>query len=117
MGTMDVIKLSGGRPANFLDVGGSSDPKKVFHALEIILRNKNIKGILINIFGGITRCDDIARGILDAKKGLDMKVPFVVRLIGTNEKEAKELLAKNGIQPFTTMREAVEKVVKISKDN
>jgi succinyl-CoA synthetase beta subunit len=109
--------LSGGRPANFLDVGGSSDPHKVYHALEIILRNKSIKGILINIFGGITRCDDIAKGILEATQGLDMKVPFIVRLIGTNEKEAKQLLAKHDIQTFATMREAVEKVVKLSKDN
>jgi len=96
-------------------VGGSSDPHKVYHALEIILRNKNVKGILINIFGGITRCDDIAKGILEATQGLDIKVPFVVRLIGTNEKEAKELLAKHDIQTYSTMREAVDKIVAIAK--
>jgi len=115
MGTMDVIKLSGGRPANFLDVGGSSDPNKVFHALEIILRNKNIKVILINIFGGITRCDDIAKGILDAKDKLDMPVPIIIRLTGTNENEAKDLLAQNNMETCSTMREAVGKVVALAK--
>ncbi len=114
MGTMDAIKLSGGQPANFLDVGGSSNPQKVLIALKIILRN-NVKAILINIFGGITRCDDIATGILEALKQLDISVPLVVRLTGTNEKEAKELLAQNNINTFSTMREAVEKVVELSK--
>jgi len=115
MGTMDVIKLSGGQPANFLDVGGSSNPQKVLKALEIILRNKKVKAILINIFGGITRCDDIANGILEAKKQLDMPVPLVVRLTGTNEKEAKELLAQNDITTYSTMRDAVDKVVLLAK--
>jgi len=114
MGTMDAIKLSGGQPANFLDVGGSSNPQKVLTALKIILRN-NVKAILINIFGGITRCDDIAAGILEALKQLDISVPLVVRLTGTNEKEAKELLAQNNINTFSTMREAVEKVVELSR--
>jgi len=115
MGTMDIIKLSGGEPANFLDVGGSSSPEKVPRALEIILRNKNVKVVLINIFGGITRCDDIAKGILEAKKQLDVPVPLVVRLTGTNEKEAKELLAEHNISTFSTMREAVDKAVELAK--
>jgi len=115
MGTMDVIKLSGGQPANFLDVGGSSNPQKVLSALKIVLRNKNVKAILINIFGGITRCDDIAKGILEAKDQLDIPVPLVVRLTGTNEKEAKELLAKHNIDTFSIMREAVDEVVALSK--
>ena len=115
MATMDVIKLLGGDPANFLDVGGSSNPKKVLSALKIILRNKKVKSILINIFGGITRCDDIARGILQAREELVMPVPLVVRLTGTNEKEAKELLAQNNINTFSTMREAVCRVVELSK--
>lgn len=115
MGTMDIIKLSGGAPANFLDVGGSSNPQKVLTALKIILRNKNVKAVLINIFGGITRCDDIANGILEAKKQLDIPVPLVVRLTGTNENQAKELLAKNNITTFSTMREAVDKVVALTK--
>lgn len=115
MGTMDIIKLSGGRPANFLDVGGSSNPQKVLAAIRIILRNKNIKAILINIFGGITRCDDIAKGILEARDQLDIPVPLVVRLTGTNEKEGKELLAKHNVNTFSTMREAVDQVVELAK--
>ncbi len=115
MGTMDIVKLRGGQPANFLDVGGSSNPKKVLNAIRIILRNKDIKAILINIFGGITRCDDIANGILEAKGQLDSPVPLVVRLTGTNEEEAKAILASNNINTFSTMREAVDKVVELSK--
>jgi succinyl-CoA synthetase beta subunit len=115
MATMDIIKLSGGQPANFLDVGGSSNPEKVLSALKIILRNKQVKAILINIFGGITRCDDIAKGILAAREQINIPVPLVVRLTGTNEKEAKELLAKNEINTYSTMREAVNKVVELSK--
>jgi succinyl-CoA synthetase beta subunit len=115
MGTMDVIKLSGGRPANFLDVGGSSNPQKVSSALKIILKNKDVKAILINIFGGITRCDDIANGILEAMDQLDIPVPLVIRLTGTNEKEAKAILSNRDINTFSTMREAVVKVVELSK--
>jgi succinyl-CoA synthetase beta subunit len=115
MATMDIIKIQGGRPANFLDVGGSSNPEKVLNALRIILKNKEIKAILINIFGGITRCDDIANGILQARKEIELPVPLVVRLTGTNEKEAKEILAKAKINTYSTMREAVNKVVELSK--
>lgn len=115
MATMDVIKLLGGQPANFLDVGGSSNPQKVLNALKIILRNPGVKAILINIFGGITRCDDIANGILQARKELNIRVPMSVRLIGTNEKEAKEILAKENIVSHPTMRSAVEEVVKLAQ--
>lgn len=115
MATMDIVKLCGGQPANFLDVGGSSNPEKVLSALTIILRNKDVKAILINIFGGITRCDDIANGILEARKRMDLSVPLVVRLTGTNEKQAKEILAKAGINTFSTMREAVNRVVELAK--
>ncbi len=115
MATLDVIKLLGGDPANFLDVGGSSNPEKVLHALEIILGNPKVKAVLINIFGGITRCDDIANGIIAAQAKLNIKVPLVVRLTGTNEKEAKEILAKNNINTFSSMREAVVKVVALAK--
>ncbi len=115
MATMDIIKLTGGDPANFLDVGGSSNPKKVLNALRIILRNKKVKSILINIFGGITRCDDIALGILEAKKELGSPIPLVVRLTGTNEKEAKDILAKSGMNTFSTMREAVSKAVELAR--
>lgn len=111
MATMDIIKLSGGSPANFLDVGGSSTPEKVLHAFEIISHNRGVKAILINIFGGITRCDDIAKGILQAKKEMDLSVPLVIRLIGTNEKEGRALLKEAGIEAHEGLANAVQKVV------
>jgi len=115
MGTMDAVNLLGGKPANFLDVGGSSNPEKVLNALKLILRNKDIKVILINIFGGITRCDDIANGILTALKQINIPVPLVIRLTGTNEKEAKALLTQAGLTTYTSMRQAVTEAVKASK--
>jgi|CXWL01.1.fsa_nt_gi succinyl-CoA synthetase beta subunit len=115
MGTMDAIKLLGGKPANFLDVGGSSNPEKVLNALKLILKNKEIKVILINIFGGITRCDDIANGILTAKKQIELPVPLVVRLTGTNEELAKDILFKANITTYKSMREAVTKAVALAK--
>jgi len=111
MATMDLIKYFGGSPANFLDVGGSSNPEKVLHALRIISKNPRVKAILINIFGGITRCDDIARGILMAREKLSIPVPLTIRLIGTNEKEGRQLLEKAGINAFTDLTEAVQAVV------
>ena len=111
MATMDIIKLFGGSPANFLDVGGSSSPEKVLHAFEIISHNRGVKAILINIFGGITRCDDIAKGILQAKKEMDLSVPLVIRLIGTNEKEGRALLEEAGIEAHEDLVKAVQKVV------
>ncbi len=115
MATMDVIKLLGGEPANFLDVGGSSNPAKVLNALRIILKNRDVKAILINIFGGITRCDDIASGIIAAKKELNIPVPLVVRLTGTNEEIAKEMLARENIATHSTMRAAVQEAVGLVK--
>jgi succinyl-CoA synthetase beta subunit len=115
MGTMDAVNLLGGKPANFLDVGGSSNPTKVLNALAIILRNKDIKVILINIFGGITRCDDIANGILAALNQIKIPVPLVIRLTGTNEKEAKVLLTSAGLSTFTSMRQAVVEAVKATQ--
>ena len=114
MGTMDAVNLMGGKPANFLDVGGSSNPEKVLNALKIILRNKGIKAILINIFGGITRCDDIAKGILIALQQIKIPVPLVIRLTGTNEKEAKVMLTQAGLTTFSSMREAVVEAVKLA---
>ncbi len=111
MATMDLIKLFGGRPANFLDVGGSSSPQKVLTALSILTRNRNLEAILINIFGGITRCDDIARGILIAREQIDLQVPLVIRLIGTNEKEGRALLEQAGLEAATEMTEAVRRVI------
>ena len=111
MATMDLIKLFGGQPANFLDVGGSSSPQKVLTALQILTRNKNLKAILINIFGGITRCDDIAKGILIAREQIDLSVPLVIRLIGTNEKEGRALLEQAGLEVASEMTAAVKKVL------
>ena len=111
MATMDLIKYFGGSPANFLDVGGSSNPEKVLNALQIISRNPRVKAILINIFGGITRCDDIARGILMAKEKIRMTVPLTIRLIGTNEKEGRDLLEAAGINAYTDLTEAVQAAV------
>ncbi len=111
MATMDIIKLYGGDPANFLDVGGSSNPEKVVNALKIITGNPNVKAILINIFGGITRCDDIANGILEALKQIDIKLPMVIRLIGTNDEEGRRILKGAGLESYQALGEAVEKVV------
>jgi succinyl-CoA synthetase beta subunit len=116
MATMDLIKYFGGSPANFLDVGGSSNPEKVLNALRIILANPRVEAILINIFGGITRCDDIARGILMAKEKLSIGVPLVIRLIGTNEKEGRALLSAAGIAAFDDLTDAVKGVVAGAKE-
>ena len=111
MATMDLIKYFGANPANFLDVGGSSNPEKVLNALRIISKNPRVSAILINIFGGITRCDDIARGILMAREKLSIPVPLTIRLIGTNEKEGRQLLEAAGIDAYTDLTEAVQAVV------
>ena len=111
MATLDVVKLHGGHPANFLDVGGSSDPRKVVTALEIITSNPRVKAILFNIFGGITRCDDIAKGLLAALGQKPISLPIVVRLTGTNEAEARVLLKGTKLIGAETMDEAVRKAV------
>jgi succinyl-CoA synthetase beta subunit len=111
MATMDIIKLYGGDPANFLDVGGSSNPQKVVDALKIITGNPNVKAILINIFGGITRCDDIANGILEALDQIEIDLPMVIRLIGTNDDEGRKILQGAGLESYQSLGEAVEKVV------
>ena len=111
MATMDLIKRYGGEPANFLDVGGSSSPEKMVTAMRIILSDPNVKTILINIFGGITRCDDIANGLLQAQKQADIKVPLVARLTGTNAEKAREILKGSAVTPAETMGDAVKKAV------
>lgn len=112
MTTMDLIKLYGGEPANFLDVGGSSSPEKILTAMDIIMSSPGVKAILVNIFGGITRCDDVATGLVEALKKHPVKVPLVVRLTGTNEEEAKAILAKAGIEAGSDMDEAVKAAVR-----
>ena len=115
MATMDLIKLYGGNPANFLDVGGSSSPDKVLSALRIIMNNKKVKAVLINIFGGITRCDDIARGILMAMDQINIEIPMVIRLIGTNEQEGRKILTDAGFPVAEDLSTAVQKVVSPGK--
>ena len=117
MATMDIIKLYGKEPANFLDVGGGASKEKVSAAFKLILSDKNVKGILINIFGGIMRCDVIAQGVLDAAKETNLAVPLVVRLAGTNYKEGKEILDKSGltILSATDLNDAAKKIVEVIK--
>ncbi len=114
MATMDLVKYYGGEPANFLDIGGSSNPDKVVAALEIITSDSNVKAILFNIFGGITRCDDVARGIVEATKRIDIKPPIVIRLTGTNEELALEILEEAGFSAYTSMDAVVEKAVELA---
>ncbi|OLC07483.1 MAG: succinate--CoA ligase subunit beta [Gemmatimonadetes bacterium 13_1_40CM_70_11] len=111
MATMDLVQYYGGAPANFLDIGGSSNPQKVVDALQIITADHHVKAILFNIFGGITRCDDVANGIVQATSRFPLKVPMVVRLTGTNEREAVEILTKAGYSALTDMDEAVKQAV------
>ena len=119
MATMDIIKLAGGEPANFLDVGGTASAETVKNGFRIILSDENVKAVLINIFGGIVRCDRVANGVVQAVKELGLKVPVVVRLEGTNAREAQDILAKSGVDiiPATGMKDAAQKVVNASLGN
>ena len=114
MATMDIIKLYGKEPANFLDVGGGASKEKVSAALKIILSDKNVKGILINIFGGIMRCDVLAQGVVDAAKEIKINVPLVVRLAGTNFTEGKKILDNSGLKLISAenLGDAAKKIVK-----
>ena len=113
MATMDIIKLAGGEPANFLDVGGGANVESVKNGFNIILKDKNVKAVLINIFGGIVRCDRVANGVIEAVKSIGVNVPVVVRLEGTNAKEAAEILEKSGMDFIVakTLEDAAQKVV------
>jgi succinyl-CoA synthetase beta subunit len=115
MATMDLVKYYGGEPANFLDIGGSSNPEKVVNALKIITTDPQVKAILFNIFGGITRTDDVANGIVTATRMIDIQVPIVIRLTGTNEEIAVKILAENGFTAMTDMDEAVKKAVALAQ--
>ena len=119
MATMDIIKLAGGEPANFLDVGGSASAETVKNGFRIILSDENVKAVLINIFGGIVRCDRVANGVVQAVKELGLKVPVVVRLEGTNAREAQDILAKSGVDiiPAIGMKDAAQKVVNAALGN
>lgn len=116
MATMDMIKLYGGEPANFLDIGGSSNPQKVIDAMNLILSDKGVKVVMINIFGGITRCDDVAKGLIAALEQIRITVPIVIRLSGTNSKEGLEILKKANLPTVETMSEAAQKAISLSED-
>ena len=116
MATMDLVKYYGGEPANFLDIGGSSNPEKVISALKIITSDPNVKAILFNIFGGITRTDDVANGIVAATRQFKVKVPIVIRLTGTNETTAINILEAVGMRALSDMDQAVEQVVRLARE-
>jgi succinyl-CoA synthetase beta subunit len=118
MSTLDVVAQAGGKPANFLDAGGGSKAEAITSAVEVILNNPNVKAVLFNIFGGITRCDEVARGLIEAFGQIDVTVPFVVRLDGTNDKEGRQLLADAqlpNVHVESTMLGAAERVVELAK--
>ncbi len=115
MATLDTIQYYGGRPANFLDVGGGATSEKNALALKIVLSDPRVQTLFINIMGGITRCDEVAKGILEAKERIGVKTPMVIRLVGTNEEEGKRILTDAGIQVLESMEEAARRAVEISK--
>ncbi|MGA9388754.1 MAG: ADP-forming succinate--CoA ligase subunit beta [Candidatus Bathyarchaeia archaeon] len=115
MATLDTIQYYGGKPANFLDVGGGASSEKTALALKIVLSDTNVKALFINILGGITRCDDVARGILDARQKLGIAKPMAIRLVGTNEEEGKKILDAAGIHAFDSMEETAQRVVEMSR--
>jgi len=115
MATMDVIKHLGGTPANFLDIGGSSSPEKVIHAMELLVSDSNVKAVFINVFGGITRCDDVARGLVAALKEIQTDLPLVVRLTGTNEEEGIRILSEYGITALKNMTEGAREAIRLAR--
>ncbi|HNF87414.1 MAG TPA: succinate--CoA ligase subunit beta, partial [bacterium] len=119
MATMDIIKLAGANPANFLDVGGGANPQTVENGFKIILSDPHVKAIFINIFGGIVRCDRIANGVVQAAKNVNIRVPLIVRLKGTNAEEAKEILRKSGIPMLVAneLNDAADMILQAVKKN
>jgi malate-CoA ligase subunit beta len=117
MATLDMIKLAGGEPANFLDIGGGASPERVAKSFKAVLRDKNVKTLLLNVFAGINRCDWVAKGVVDAVKELDIKMPIIVRLAGTNVEEGRRILDESGLSLITaeTLAEAAEKAVAATK--
>ena len=116
MATMDVIKHLGGRPANFLDIGGSSSPEKVIHAMELLVEDENVRTIFINVFGGITRCDDVATGLVKALEEIDLDLPMVVRLTGTNEREGLRILSDAGIKAMSDMTQGAREAIRLAEE-
>ena len=115
MSTLDLVQRAGGRPANFCDIGGGAKAEVVENALTVILMNPRVKGVLMNVFGGITRGDEVAKGLVMARDHLKMKLPLVVRLSGTNEEEGRAILKQNGIEPGASAWEAAKKIVELTK--
>jgi len=115
MSTLDLVQRAGGLAANFCDIGGGAKAEVVENALAVILMNPRVKGVLINVFGGITRGDEVAKGVVTARDNLKMKLPLVVRLSGTNQEEGREILKRNGIEPGVNAWEAAQKIVELSK--
>ncbi len=116
MATMDVIKLHGGEPANFLDIGGGASSEKVSAALQIILADRKVRAVLLNIFGGITRCDEVASGILEALEHIELSVPIVTRLVGTNAEEGRQLLAEANMITANSLAEAAQKAIEVAHE-
>lgn len=114
MATMDMIKLFGGEPANFLDIGGSSNPEKVIDAMNILISDDNVKAVLVNIFGGITRCDDVANGLVSALKQMNINIPVVVRLTGTNAKEGLRILREHGLNTIDSLSQAAKNAIELA---
>lgn len=114
MATLDLVSYAGGRPACFLDIGGGARAERVRKAVELVLSDPRVRAVFVNVFGGITRCDEVARGLIDGAKGT--RVPLVVRLTGTNEEEGRRILARAGVRPVETMEEGAELVVSLSKE-
>jgi malate-CoA ligase subunit beta len=117
MATLDMIKLAGGEPANFLDIGGGASPERVTKSFKAVLRDKNVKAILVNVFAGINRCDWVAKGVVDAIKELEIKIPIVVRLAGTNVEEGRKIIDQSGLTMISadTLAEAAQKAVASAK--
>ena len=111
MATLDMVQLYGGKPANFCDLGGGASRDRVIEGIDTVLSNKRVKGVLVNVLGGITRCDDVAAGLVDYRNTRDRKAPFVVRMIGTNEEKGKKICEDNGIDVIPTMDGAAKKIV------
>jgi malate-CoA ligase subunit beta len=117
MATLDMIKLAGGEPANFLDIGGGASPERVTKSFKAVLRDKNVKAILVNVFAGINRCDWVAKGVVDAIKELEIKIPIIVRLAGTNVEEGRKIIDQSGLTMISaeTLAEGAQKAVAAAK--
>ena len=113
MATLDTVSQEGGKPANFLDIGGGAKAEVVRKSLEVVMSDPNVNGLFINIFGGITRCDEVARGIVESIKDMNVKMPLVIRLSGTSDEEGRGILRDASLVPVETMQEGAKKIVEL----